>query len=66
MEIDIRNFDMQGVFMDRSEVAGCISLSVPGLVENRPSVLRGDSVVATVPEGKRFRAYALRIFLDND
>eukprot|EP00798_Chlamydomonas_sp_ICE-L_P006128 gene6128-2734_t len=42
-EIDVRMYDMEGVELhkDRSVY---MSLSVPGLAENRPSVMRGDAL----------------------
>ncbi|XP_078678948.1 putative helicase MOV-10 [Branchiostoma floridae x Branchiostoma belcheri] len=44
MEVDIRRYDMQGAVMTRS--GNMLQLKVPGLAENRPSVLRGDFLFA--------------------
>ncbi|XP_014803947.1 PREDICTED: putative helicase MOV-10 [Calidris pugnax] len=40
MEVDIRRYDMQDVPMVQDR--GLLVLDVPGVAENRPSVLRGD------------------------
>ncbi|XP_035677058.1 putative helicase MOV-10 [Branchiostoma floridae] len=44
MEVDIRRYDMQGAVMSRK--GNMLLLKVPGLAENRPSVLRGDFLFA--------------------
>jgi hypothetical protein len=64
MEVDIRAFDM-----DRARMAkegAYLALEVPGLSENRPSVLRGDCVIATFPDRKsvHYKGYAFRIERD--
>ncbi len=39
-----------------------VGLTVPGLAENRPSVLRGDAVVVQRPgDTRRFRGYAHQV-----
>ena len=44
-ERDIRNFDMEGVTLElERNTSGLVVLEVPGLQENRPSVLRGDKL----------------------
>lgn len=46
MEIDMREFDMEGVNMN---VCGeFLSLQVPGLAEGRPSLLLGDKIIASL------------------
>ncbi|NXC35011.1 SDE3 helicase, partial [Campylorhamphus procurvoides] len=44
MEVDIRCYDMQDVTMVQDR--GLLVLDVPGVAENRPSVLRGDHLFA--------------------
>ncbi|NXT23632.1 SDE3 helicase, partial [Syrrhaptes paradoxus] len=44
MEVDIRRYDMQDVPMVQDR--GLLVLDVPGVSENRPSVLRGDHLFA--------------------
>ncbi|NXK89922.1 SDE3 helicase, partial [Formicarius rufipectus] len=44
MEVDIRRYDMQDVTMVQDR--GLLVLDVPGVAENRPSVLRGDHLFA--------------------
>ncbi|NXN43086.1 SDE3 helicase, partial [Rhinoptilus africanus] len=44
MEADIRRYDMQDVPMVQN--GGLLVLDVPGVAENRPSVLRGDHLFA--------------------
>ncbi|NXG84323.1 SDE3 helicase, partial [Stercorarius parasiticus] len=44
MEVDIRRYDMQDVPMVQDR--GLLVLEVPGVAENRPSVLRGDHLFA--------------------
>ncbi|XP_035676776.1 putative helicase MOV-10 [Branchiostoma floridae] len=51
MEVDIRRYDMRGVVMSREN--RLMSLQVPGLAENRPSVLKGDHLFAQVRFGDR-------------
>jgi hypothetical protein len=65
MEVDIRTYDM-----DRARMQPCegrfLALHVPGLAESRPSVLRGDMVLAT-PSGRagpHYRGYAHRVELE--
>ena len=59
---DIETFDMHGVALE--DAGSLISLTVPGLAENRPSVLRGDAVVVQRPGDERqFRGYAHQVLL---
>ncbi|KAM8795940.1 helicase MOV-10 [Eudromia elegans] len=46
MEVDIRRYDMQDVAM--AQDGQLLVLDVPGVAENRPSVLRGDHLLANV------------------
>jgi helicase MOV-10 len=63
-EIDIRFFDIEGVLEEDRQYQGCLIFEVPGLAENRPSVLRGDSVKIRRLDmpGKVFVGYAHAIF----
>lgn len=58
LEFDIHIYDMQGVTMSR-ERSGLYRLRVPGLQENRPSVLRGDTLLVK-PSGSD-RQYEARV-----
>ncbi|KAJ7370129.1 Helicase MOV-10 [Desmophyllum pertusum] len=50
MQKDIRNYDMKGVvFQQERGDRRFLTLVVPGLAENRPSVLRGDKIYAYEP-----------------
>ncbi|NXL99132.1 SDE3 helicase, partial [Tyrannus savana] len=53
MEVDIRRYDMQDVTMVQDR--GLLVLSVPGVAENRPSVLRGDHLFVH-PSSERNRS----------
>lgn len=69
MEIDIRFYSMpearlRKVPLTVYSAASCVELEVPGLSENRPSVLRGDSVFVTV--GKKKPVYEGRVHKIND
>ncbi|NWR61096.1 SDE3 helicase, partial [Bucorvus abyssinicus] len=44
MEVDIRRYDMKDVTMEQDRAL--LVLDVPGVAENRPSVLRGDHLFA--------------------
>lgn len=64
MEFDITNFDMDGATLTRE--GSFLVLVVPGLAENRPSVLRGDFLIAN-PAGnlaRKFKGYAHRVERD--
>ncbi|XP_022790587.1 putative helicase mov-10-B.1 [Stylophora pistillata] len=57
MQKDIRNYDMKGVvFKQERGDRRFLILEVPGLAENRPSVLRGDQIFAYEP-GKLHQRY---------
>uniref|UniRef100_A0A0P4W405 RNA helicase n=1 Tax=Scylla olivacea TaxID=85551 RepID=A0A0P4W405_SCYOL len=62
MELDIRYYSMEEAVLkqvplrDYSSVP-CVELRVPGLAENRPSVLKGDNVLVT-HKGKKKPLYA--------
>ena len=64
MERDIRAYDMEAAPLHAEQ--GYLSLHVPGLSENRPSVLRGDAVMARPPwdSVKEYKGYAHRIEME--
>ena len=64
MEADIRAYDMERARM--TPEGAFLALKVPGLAESRPSVMRGDAVLAT-PSGQagpHYRGYAHRVELE--
>lgn len=48
MNYDIRNYDMHNVTMKKAQNPRLLALQVPGLAENRPSVLKGDRIFVTI------------------
>ncbi|XP_062999361.1 helicase MOV-10 [Elgaria multicarinata webbii] len=50
MEVDIHRYDMHGVPMVADNDRKLLVLKVPGVAENRPSVLKGDYLLATLAE----------------
>ena len=64
MELDIRSFDLDKALLRPQQ--RLVALRVPGLSENRPSVLRGDYVVAYPcwDEHRGYRGFAHRIEQD--
>jgi helicase MOV-10 len=62
LKVDIREFDMVGAQL-QTLPHGRYGLTVPGLAESRPSVLKGDKVFVTL-HGKRFPGRACRIELN--
>jgi len=54
MGVDIRQFDMAGAELVPAG-AGLVALTVPGLAEKRPSALRGDALVVSLPTDKARR-----------
>ena len=63
-QIDIRAFDMPSAAMRLSRGGGALLLDVPGLAEGRPSVLRGDSVVARVGTERQYRGVVHEVHLE--
>ncbi|XP_064633916.1 putative helicase MOV-10 [Lineus longissimus] len=69
MEVDIRTYDMTGITMTRN--GKLLELRVPGLAENRPSVLRGDHILVRilgsngVPEDTEYRGYVHVVQLES-
>ncbi|XP_072026794.1 putative helicase MOV-10 [Amphiura filiformis] len=67
MEVDIRRYDMKSVVMTQDGNPRFLRLKVPGLAENRPSVLKGDYLYAHFadsPQEKCFKGYVHRIELE--
>ena len=62
MEVDIRSFDMNGKKLEQS--GRIFRLQVPGLAENRPSVLKGDILIVAF-NGRSFEGYVERIEMEN-
>ncbi|XP_022081467.1 putative helicase MOV-10 isoform X2 [Acanthaster planci] len=66
MEVDIKRYDMRGVAMRQD--GRFLRLEIPGLAENRPSVLKGDHLFAR-PSGdpagsKTFKGYVHRVEME--
>ena len=59
MDIDIRNYDMENVTMRKQ--GNFLFLIVPGLAENRPSVLKGDSLYVHVDSGKPYEGKVMEV-----
>ena len=62
LETDIRHYDMEGVTLNK--IGQYFSLEVPGLEENRPSVLKGDKIfvmTSSDPHGREFEGYVNQI-----
>ncbi|XP_064604898.1 putative helicase MOV-10 [Liolophura sinensis] len=63
MEVDVRKYDMEDVTMKRFPGnSKCLLLEVPGLAENRPSVLKGDWLYVRIQNGgklgtKEYKGY---------
>ncbi|KYO27871.1 helicase MOV-10 [Alligator mississippiensis] len=71
MEVDIRRYDLQNTPMVHdSDNKRLLVLKVPGVAENRPSVLRGDHLFATLSSerGRRglvqYKGYVHRVELE--
>ncbi|XP_027602069.1 helicase MOV-10 [Pipra filicauda] len=68
MEVDIRRYDMQDVTMVQDR--GLLVLDVPGVAENRPSVLRGDHLFANLSSERdhspllQYKGYVHNVELD--
>ncbi|KAG1963131.1 helicase MOV-10 [Pimephales promelas] len=70
MEVDIRKYDLSGKTMTLDkENKRLLVLKVPGVAENRPSVLRGDKLNASVSKDKNqpvtvYEGYVHRVELE--
>ncbi|XP_033647607.1 putative helicase MOV-10 isoform X2 [Asterias rubens] len=69
MEVDIRRYDLEGTTMKKD--GGFLRLKVPGLAENRPSVLKGDHLFAwytnersNKEDAKKYKGYVHRVELE--
>uniref|UniRef100_A0A8D2NDG8 RNA helicase n=1 Tax=Zonotrichia albicollis TaxID=44394 RepID=A0A8D2NDG8_ZONAL len=68
MEVDIRRYDMQDVTMVQERAL--LVLDVPGVAENRPSLLRGDHLFAHLSSERdhsplvRYKGYVHSVELD--
>uniref|UniRef100_A0A8C9W2S8 RNA helicase n=1 Tax=Scleropages formosus TaxID=113540 RepID=A0A8C9W2S8_SCLFO len=70
MEVDIKRYDMQGQLMTRDRRnQRLLVLKVPGVAENRPSVLTGDHLMVSRAEDKgkpitMYKGYVHRVELE--
>ncbi|XP_054837044.1 helicase MOV-10 isoform X2 [Eublepharis macularius] len=71
MEVDIRRYDMQDVCIDKDKQnTNLLVLKVPGVAENRPSVLRGDHLFVTLADERgqnsivRYQGYVHAVELE--
>ncbi|XP_019633546.1 PREDICTED: putative helicase mov-10-B.1 [Branchiostoma belcheri] len=69
MEVDIRMYDLERTVMGRDSNPRLLTLQVPGLAENRPSVLKGDHLFAYEhPRGQvgttRYKGYVHHVELN--
>ncbi|CAH1784099.1 unnamed protein product [Owenia fusiformis] len=66
MEVDIRKYDMEDVCMRRCKAnPRLLVLKVPGLAENRPSVLRGDHLFVHMQKDTvEYKGYVHEVMLD--
>ena len=62
MEVDIKSYDLVGVLLERD--GRHFKINVPGLAENRPSVLKGDKININA-DGARFECVVLRTTQEN-
>ena len=63
LETDIRHYDMEGVIINRAN-GNLFSLEVPGLEENRPSVMKGDQIFvrsSSDPQEREFEGFVHQI-----
>ena len=56
LQTDIRHYDMSGVVLTRTN-NNLFSLTVPGLEENRPSVMKGDKILVKLSSSDQARDY---------
>ena len=63
MQFDIRNYDMKAAKMEKTNSGRNLRLEVPGLAENRPSVLKGDELFAEPVNfpGRSFRGFVTEV-----
>nr|XP_056700824.1 helicase MOV-10 [Euleptes europaea] len=71
MEVDIRRYDMVDVCMEADPLnSSLLVLKVPGVAENRPSVLRGDHLFVTLADNRgqspvvRYQGYVHAVELE--
>ncbi|XP_015266550.1 PREDICTED: putative helicase MOV-10, partial [Gekko japonicus] len=71
MEVDIRRYDMENVCMEADrQNRNLLVLKVPGVAENRPSVLRGDHLFVTLADNReqspvlRYQGYVHAVELE--
>ncbi|XP_033121738.1 putative helicase mov-10-B.1 [Anneissia japonica] len=68
MDVDIGKYKMKDATMTRDRDKRLLRLKVPGLAENRPSVLRGDHLFAVPKDsfykGKFYKGYVHRVEME--
>nr|XP_014347304.1 PREDICTED: putative helicase MOV-10 [Latimeria chalumnae] len=71
MEVDIKKYDLQDVVMEQNaRNKRLLVLQVPGVAENRPSVLRGDYLLVSLSEDRgkphlvQYKGYVHSVELD--
>ncbi|XP_043932875.1 helicase MOV-10 isoform X2 [Protopterus annectens] len=70
MEVDIKKYDMRDAPLEKDENRRLLVLKVPGVAENRPSVLRGDHLYISRPEDRekseiiKYKGYVHAVELD--
>ncbi|XP_041457695.1 putative helicase MOV-10 [Lytechinus variegatus] len=68
MQVDIRRYDRMNQTLDKDKQPNMLRLHVPGLAENRPSVLRGDHLFARFSDKsdkKSYKGYVHRVEQEN-
>ncbi|XP_067934400.1 putative helicase mov-10-B.1 [Watersipora subatra] len=66
-EVDIAQYAMEEVQLTKDKRSNYIIIKIPGLAENRPSVLKGDAlyVTKTPPDGKKYEGVVQQVELDS-
>ncbi|XP_033097182.1 putative helicase MOV-10 [Anneissia japonica] len=65
MALDILQYSMEDAIMTPDKNRRLLKLNVPGLAENRPSVLKGDHLFATLSVGERYKGYVHRVEMED-
>lgn len=60
MKKDITTYDLENALLRREGRRYCYTLRVPGLAENRPSVLKGDRIIISVGERGKYEGVVVR------
>ncbi|ORY29239.1 P-loop containing nucleoside triphosphate hydrolase protein [Rhizoclosmatium globosum] len=65
MVVDIRAYDQLGETLEPLSNNSLLRLMVPGLAENRPSVLYGDKIIVKLGNGQRYEGYVHKVELNS-